>query len=133
MHCMSSATRRLGKIVGRLLLFPLALSCVPLRRSPPADRAIARRLVLALDGVDYRDVAEARARRREGAILLVLERLPAGLPDRAARAALADGEKAERIEMLRTMMQAALEARRRVLLEMNVARDRLAAAEQAAT
>lgn len=62
MHRMLSATRRVGKFVGHLLLFPLALSCVPLRRSPPAEPPIANRLVLALDGVDYRDITAARAR-----------------------------------------------------------------------
>ncbi len=48
----------------------------------------------------------------------------------ASKTALADPGKAERIEMLRTLMQAVLEARRRVLLEMNVERDRLAAVVQ---
>ncbi len=43
----------------------------------------------------------------------------------AARSALEDPWKRERIEALRTMMQAVLEARRRVLLEMNVSRERL--------
>lgn len=62
MHRMSSATRRVRKFVGHLLLCPLALSCVPFRRSPPAEPPIANRLVLALDGVDYRDIMAARAR-----------------------------------------------------------------------
>jgi ATP phosphoribosyltransferase len=43
----------------------------------------------------------------------------------AARAALEDRWKRERIESLRTLMSAVLEARRRILLEMNVASDRL--------
>lgn len=38
-------------------------ACAPLRRSVPAE-ALPRRMVLALDGVDYRDVLEARQRGR---------------------------------------------------------------------
>jgi ATP phosphoribosyltransferase len=45
----------------------------------------------------------------------------------ASRAALADAGKAETIDTLKTLLQAVLEARRRVLLEMNVTRDRLQA------
>ncbi len=44
----------------------------------------------------------------------------------ASRAALDDPAKAAKIDSLGTLMQAVLEARRRVLLEMNVAADRLA-------
>ncbi len=43
----------------------------------------------------------------------------------AARAALEDPWKRERIESLRTLMSAVLEARRRILLEMNVAPEQL--------
>jgi ATP phosphoribosyltransferase len=64
---------------------------------------------------------------RENHLVAVDEVLQSSTRFIASRAALDDTAKAERIEMLRTMMQAALEGRRRVLLEMNVARDRLAA------
>lgn len=64
---------------------------------------------------------------RENHLVVVDEVLKSSTRFVASRAALDDGAKAERIEMLRTMMQAAIEGRRRVLLEMNVARDRLAA------
>lgn len=64
---------------------------------------------------------------RENHLVVVDEVLKSSTRFVASRAALADPDKAERIEMLRTMMQAALEGRRRVLLEMNVTRDRLAA------
>lgn len=64
---------------------------------------------------------------RENHLVVVDEVLKSSTRFVAARAALADPEKAERIDMLRTLMQAALEARRRVLLEMNVAREQLAA------
>ena len=64
---------------------------------------------------------------RENHLVVVDEVLKSSTRFVASRAALADPEKAERIDMLRTLMQAALEARRRVLLEMNVARERLAA------
>ncbi len=64
---------------------------------------------------------------RENHLVVVDEVLKSSTRFVASRAALAEPEKAERIDMLRTLMQAALEARRRVLLEMNVARERLAA------
>lgn len=64
---------------------------------------------------------------RENHLVVVDEVLKSSTRFVASRAALADPEKAERIDMLRTLMQAALEARRRVLLEMNVAREQLAA------
>ena len=64
---------------------------------------------------------------RENHLVVVDEVLKSSTRFVASRAALADPEKAERIDMLRMLMQAALEARRRVLLEMNVARERLAA------
>ncbi|QJR34519.1 hypothetical protein [Gemmatimonas groenlandica] len=59
---MHSATRLIKTTVFHLLLFPLAVACVPWRRAPPREPPVANRLVLALDGVDYRDVVEARAR-----------------------------------------------------------------------
>ncbi len=59
---MRSATRLIKTTVFHLLLFPLALACVPWRRSPPLEPPVANRLVLALDGVDYRDVVDARAK-----------------------------------------------------------------------
>lgn len=64
---------------------------------------------------------------RENHLVVVDEVLKSSTRFVASRTALADRDKAESIEMLRTMMQAVLEARRRILLEMNVARDRLAA------
>jgi ATP phosphoribosyltransferase len=64
---------------------------------------------------------------RENHLVVVDEVLKSSTRFVASRAALADPAKAERIDMLRTLMQAALEARRRVLLEMNVAREQLAA------
>ncbi|MEQ1692204.1 MAG: hypothetical protein ABMA00_13020 [Gemmatimonas sp.] len=56
-------TVRLRSIHGFVLLSAVLLtSCLPsLRRNVPAT-ALARRLVLALDGVDYRDVMAARSR-----------------------------------------------------------------------
>ncbi|WP_310571694.1 alkaline phosphatase family protein [Gemmatimonas sp.] len=59
---MHSATRLIKTSVFHLLLFPLALACVPWRRAPPLEPPVANRLVLALDGVDYRDIVDARAR-----------------------------------------------------------------------
>ncbi len=59
---MHRATRLFKKSAFSLCLFPLALSCVPWRRSPPLVPPIANRLVLAVDGVDFRDVEAARAR-----------------------------------------------------------------------
>lgn len=59
---MHSATRLIKTTVFHLLLFPLALACVPWRRAPPLEPPVANRLVLALDGVDYRDIVDARAR-----------------------------------------------------------------------
>lgn len=62
-------------IVGRLLLWSalgVATGCLPIRRpapvpapvpaSVPAPEALPRRLVLALDGLDFRDMLDARAR-----------------------------------------------------------------------
>jgi hypothetical protein len=62
MSSMPSATRIFTQSVFHLLLFPLAVACVPWRRPPPLVPAVANRLVLALDGVDYRDIVDARAR-----------------------------------------------------------------------
>lgn len=59
---MHSATRLFKTTVFHLLLFPLALACVPWRRAPPLEPPVANRLVLALDGVDYRDIVDARAK-----------------------------------------------------------------------
>lgn len=59
---MPSATRLIKTTIFHLLLFPLALACVPWRRAPPLGPPVANRLVLALDGVDYRDIVDARAR-----------------------------------------------------------------------
>jgi ATP phosphoribosyltransferase len=64
---------------------------------------------------------------RENHLVIVDEVLTSSTRFVASRAALADRDKAAGIDMLRLMMQAVLEARRRVLLEMNVPRDRLAA------
>jgi len=64
---------------------------------------------------------------RENHLVIVDEVLKSSTRFVASRAALADRDKAAGIDMLRLMMQAVLEARRRVLLEMNVPRDRLAA------
>ncbi|GAB1344859.1 hypothetical protein [Gemmatimonas sp.] len=55
-----------GSKLGALLLCSLTwtlAACAPLRRSVPAE-ALPRRMVLALDGVDYRDVLDARQRGR---------------------------------------------------------------------
>ena len=45
-----------------LLLAALLTACIPTLRRPPPAPVLARRLVLALDGVDYRDVVAARNR-----------------------------------------------------------------------
>lgn len=55
-----------GSKLGTWVLCSLAWSlsaCTPLRRSVPAE-ALPRRVVLALDGLDYRDVLAARQRGR---------------------------------------------------------------------
>jgi hypothetical protein len=62
MSSMPSASRIIKQSLFHLLFFPLAVACVPWRRSPPLVPAVANRLVLALDGVDYRDIVDARAR-----------------------------------------------------------------------
>ncbi len=45
-----------------VLLVPLWTGCASLGRPSNAGQAPARRLVLALDGIDYRDIVDARAR-----------------------------------------------------------------------
>jgi ATP phosphoribosyltransferase len=64
---------------------------------------------------------------RENRLAVVDEILPSSTRFVVSRTALADPSKSERIETLKILMQSVLEARRRVLLEMNVGRDRLAA------
>ena len=64
---------------------------------------------------------------RENHLVVADEILASSTRFVASRTALADPSKSERIDMLRTLMQSVLEARRRVLLEMNVGRERLAA------
>jgi ATP phosphoribosyltransferase len=64
---------------------------------------------------------------RENRLVVVDEVLRSTTRFVASRAALADPWKADKIESLRTLMAAVLEARRRVLLEMNVPSDRLQA------
>ena len=64
---------------------------------------------------------------RENRLAVVDEVMRSSTRFVASRAALADPGKAARIDSLKTLLQAVLEARRRVLLEMNVPRDRLAA------
>ncbi len=64
---------------------------------------------------------------RENHLVVVDEILASSTRFVASKAALADPSKSERIETLRTLMLSVLEARRRVLLEMNVGRERLAA------
>ncbi len=59
---MRSATRFIKMSVFHLLLIPLALGCVPWRRTATPALPEAGRLVLALDGVDYRDIVDARSR-----------------------------------------------------------------------
>jgi len=59
---MHRAIRLIKISVFHLLLIPLALGCVPWRRNPPLVPPTATRLVLALDGVDYRDIVDARTR-----------------------------------------------------------------------
>lgn len=54
-------------IVGRILLWSalcVVSGCLPIRRPAPtpAPEELPRRLVLALDGLDFRDVQDARAR-----------------------------------------------------------------------
>ena len=63
---------------------------------------------------------------RENRLAVVDEVLKSSTRFVASRGALADAAKAERIEALKTLLTAVLEARRRVLLEMNVPSERLA-------
>src|SRR5262249_21818859 len=64
---------------------------------------------------------------RENHLVVVDEVLKSSTRFVASKGALADPDRAERIATLQTLMQAVLEARRRVLLEMNVTAERLAA------
>jgi ATP phosphoribosyltransferase len=73
------------------------------------------------------DLVSTGATLRENRLLVVDEVLRSSTRFVAARAALADPWKAERIETLRLLLEAVLEARRRILLEMNVPADRLQA------
>ncbi|HEU4400751.1 MAG TPA: ATP phosphoribosyltransferase [Candidatus Polarisedimenticolia bacterium] len=71
------------------------------------------------------DLVATGATLRENHLTVVDEVLKSSTRFVAAKAALADPRKAEKIDMLRTLMGSVLEARRRVLLEMNVVADRL--------
>jgi ATP phosphoribosyltransferase len=73
------------------------------------------------------DLVSTGATLRENHLAVVDEVLRSSTRFVASRAALADAGKAETIDTLKTLLQAVLEARRRVLLEMNVTRDRLQA------
>lgn len=64
---------------------------------------------------------------RENRLVVIDEVLQSTTRFVASRAALADPWKAEKIEAIGTLMAAVLEARRRILLEMNVPSDRLQA------
>jgi ATP phosphoribosyltransferase len=64
---------------------------------------------------------------RENRLVVVAEVLKSSTRFLACREALGDPFKAEKIESMRTLFAAVLEARRRVLLEVNVSADRLAA------
>jgi ATP phosphoribosyltransferase len=64
---------------------------------------------------------------RENRLVVVDEVLRSTTRFVASRAAVADPWKAGKIESIRTLMAAVLEARRRILLEMNVPADRLQA------
>jgi ATP phosphoribosyltransferase len=73
------------------------------------------------------DLVATGATLRENRLAVVDEVLRSSTRFVASRAALADPARAAKIESLRTLLLAVLEARRRVLLEMNVPPDRLAA------
>ena len=72
------------------------------------------------------DLVATGATLRENRLVVVDEVLPSSTRFIASRAALADPPRAAKIALLTTLMQAVLEARRRILLEMNVPRERLA-------
>ncbi len=72
------------------------------------------------------DLVATGSTLRENRLEVVAEVLRSSTRFVASKAALNDPAKAERIEALQTLMKAVLEARRRVLLEMNLAADRLA-------
>jgi ATP phosphoribosyltransferase len=73
------------------------------------------------------DLVSTGATLRENHLVVVDEVLRSSTRFVAARVALADPWKAERIEALRLLLEAVLEARRRILLEMNVPAERLQA------
>jgi len=73
------------------------------------------------------DLVATGATLRENRLVVVDEVLRSSTRFVASRAALADPDRAGRIETLATLLRSVLEARRRVLLEMNVAAERLAA------
>ena len=73
------------------------------------------------------DLVSTGATLRENHLVVVDEVLRSSTRFVAGRAALADPGKAAAIDTLRMLMEAVLEARRRVLLEMNVPKDRLQA------
>ncbi len=73
------------------------------------------------------DLAATGATLRENRLVVVAEVLKSSTRLVASRAALADPWKAAKIGSLRTLLEAVLEARRRVLLEMNVAAEHLTA------
>jgi ATP phosphoribosyltransferase len=72
------------------------------------------------------DLVATGSTLRENRLAVVADVLRSSTRFVASRAALGDRVKAAKIDSLRTLMQAVLEARRRVLLEVNVATDRLA-------
>ena len=76
------------------------------------------------------DLVATGATLRQNRLAVVDEVMRSSTRFVASRAALADPGKAARIESLKTLLQAVLEARRRVLLEMNVPRERLAGVVQ---
>lgn len=73
------------------------------------------------------DLVATGSTLRENHLVAVDEVLRSSTRFVASKAALADPARRERIEILAMLQRAVLEARRRVLLEMNVAADRLAA------
>jgi ATP phosphoribosyltransferase len=72
------------------------------------------------------DLVATGATLRENRLAVVDEVMRSSTRFVASRAALSDPAKSAKIDSLRTLLQAVLEARLRVLLEMNVPRDRLA-------
>ncbi len=72
------------------------------------------------------DLVATGATLRENQLTVVSKVLDSSTRLVASRAALADPWRADKIESLRTLLAAVLEARRRILLEMNVPSERLA-------